>query len=233
MSAGKSVNFKDTLEGQTEKNIYNQFLYQYDLAPDQNDILPIGTEFTLQYIFHAAFPSDSFIRETFQVGILVPENEAIRKGLVVAERVIAMPPEVFDEALRKIKERSDTIQIELISSDPEPFFTTTAPDGKVMGFYTYNGATGNHKAQQVIEALRDDTAQRSIERDEEQSIIQSGIVRERLQSAAGQTSLFDPSKYITDLPPLEMPYKRYRLITPRDMLAIMSRDLDQSTVREM
>jgi hypothetical protein len=232
MSAGKSVHFKDTIE-QSERQIYDQFLNQYQLVEGQNGLIPIDTGYTLKYIFHPDFSGDRDIRETFQHGILIPEEAAIQKKLGAGEDVIAMPPEVFDEALRKIKERSDTIQIELISSDPEPFFTTTAPDGKVMGFYTYNGATGNHKAQQVIEALRDDTAQRSIERDEEQSIIQSGIVRERLQSAAGQTSLFDPSKYITDLPPLEMPYKRYRLITPRDMLAIMSRDLDQSTVREM
>ena len=232
MAAGKSVHFKDTTE-QSERQIYDQFLNQYQLVPGQNGLIPIGTEFTLQYIFHNAFPSDRCIRETFQVGILVPENEAIQKRLSAGENVVAMPQAVFDEALREIKGHSDTIQIELISSDPEPFFTTTAPDGSVMGFYTYDDATGNHKAQQVIEALRADTAQRSMERDEKQSSNHRSVILESMQSARGQQSLFDSSQYITDLPPLEMPYKRYRLITPRDMLAIMSRDLTPKTVREM
>jgi hypothetical protein len=233
MAAGKSVHFKDTLEEQREEEIYDQFLNQYQLVEGQNGLIPIGTEFTIQYIFHDAFPSDSYIRETFQVGILMPENEAIQKRLSAGENVIAMPPEVFNETLREIKKHSDTIQIELISSDPEPFFTTTAPDGKVMGFYTYDDATGNHKAQQVIEALRDDTAQRSIERDEKQNSIHKSVILESMQSTRGQQSLFDSSQYITDLPPPEMPYKRYRLLTPRNMLAIMSSNLNPELAKEM
>ena len=197
MSAGKSVNFQDTLEGQREEKIYDQFLNQYQLVPDQNDIIPI-TRYTLQYIFHPAFPDDRDTRETFQHGILIPEEAAIQQGLGAGENVVAMPPAVFDEALRGIRKPFDTIQMELISSDtqppilpdPEPFFTTTAPDGSVMGFYTYYGATGNHQAYQVIEALREDNDK---------------------------------------LPHLQ----KYRLITPRDMLVIMSYNLNPQIAKEM
>ena len=197
MSAGKNVHFKDTIE-QSERQIYDQFLNQYQLVPGQNDIIPIRTEFTLQYIFHDAFPSDSYIRETFQHGILIPEEAAIQKKLGAGEDVMAMPQAVFDEALRGIKKPFNTIQMELISSDtqppilpdPKPFFRTTAPDGSVMGFYTYNGATGNHKAQQVIEALREDN---------------------------------------NKLPHLQ----KYRLITPRNMLVIMSSNLNPQIARAM
>jgi hypothetical protein len=137
-----------------------------------------------------------------------------------------MTRKTFVECFHRLQQAPDAVQTELFpKTPPEPFFTATI-GGQEISFYTYTGDTGNYDASRVVEALRDETAQKSIAHDNEKEAIACNFyqLRKQLKIHKGQQSLFDDTHYINVPSPPEIPYKKYILFSPRDMFEFMNQN---------
>jgi hypothetical protein len=150
-------------------------------------------------------------KETFQHGILIPEDQAFEIGIYCHSHVMAMTRNTFVECFYRLQQAPDAVRTGLLPKrPPEPFFTTTI-DGQEISFYPYTGATGKNDASRVLEVLRDETAQKLIEHGKAQDAIpdNSGQSNKQLKNSKDQQLRFNNTGYTNVPPPLEIPYKKY------------------------
>ncbi len=121
-SLDKDLKFYQNPEFQ--KQLFDQFLAAFPgLSPGSDGVIAIEQPYTLN------------AKETFQHGILIPEDRAFETEIYCDSHVMAMTRNTFVECFYRLQQAPDAVQAGLLPEiPPEPFFTTTI-DGQEISFY--------------------------------------------------------------------------------------------------
>jgi hypothetical protein len=215
-SLDKDLKFYQNPEFQ--KQLFNQFLAAFPgLSPGSDGVIEIEQPYTLRYVFSpdGTVPNAT---ETFQHGLLIPEDKALETGAYHDSYVMAMTRNTFVECFNRLQQVPDAVQTELFPKrPPEPFFTATI-GGQEISFYTYTGDTGNYDASRVVEALREETEENNEKHLAAQAVTWYDIFGTNQQSPSSDTGNIDVP------PPPEIPYKKYILFTPRYMFDFLNQN---------